>query len=123
MDVPKSESEVRRFLGMVNQLGKFSSNIANLTQPLRELLSTKKAWLWGTDQDRAFQQVKEKLSRPTVLAHYNPEADLKLSADASSYGLGAVLFQRELEFWKPVVYASRSMSETDVTTRKLKRKH
>ncbi len=114
MDVPKSVSEVRRFLGMVNQLGKFSSNIANLTQPLRELLSTKKAWLWGTDhQDRAFQQVKEELSRPTVLAHYNPEADLKLSADASSYGLGAVLFQRELEFWKPVVYASRSMSETE----------
>ncbi len=51
MDVPKSVSEVRRFLGMVNQLGKFSSNIANLTQPLRELLSTTKAWLWGTDQD------------------------------------------------------------------------
>ncbi len=42
MGVPKSVSEVRRFLGMVNQLGKFSSNIANLTQPLRELLSTKK---------------------------------------------------------------------------------
>ncbi len=31
MDIPKSVSEVQRFLGMVNQLCKFSSNIANLT--------------------------------------------------------------------------------------------
>ncbi len=46
MGVPKSVLEVRRFLGMVNQLGKFSSNIANLTQPLRELLSTKKRGFW-----------------------------------------------------------------------------
>ncbi len=27
--------------------------------------------------------------------------------------LGAVLFQSALEFWKPVVFASRSMSETE----------
>ena len=39
----KSVSELRRFLGMVNQLGKFSPNIAELSKPLRELLSAKKA--------------------------------------------------------------------------------
>ena len=32
-------TELRRFLGMANQLGKFSPNLANLTQPLRELLT------------------------------------------------------------------------------------
>ena len=41
----KSITELRRFLGMVTQLGKFFPNIAELSKPLRELLSNMKAWL------------------------------------------------------------------------------
>ncbi|KAL5477426.1 hypothetical protein EMCRGX_G024224 [Ephydatia muelleri] len=36
-----------------------------------------------------------------------------VSADASSFGLGAVLLQEKDSVWKPVSYASRSMSETE----------
>ena len=43
MDPPRSVTELRRFLGMINQLGKFTLNIAKLSHPLRELLSVKKA--------------------------------------------------------------------------------
>ena len=39
MKSPKTVSEIWRFLGMANQLGKLSRNLATLTQPLRELLS------------------------------------------------------------------------------------
>jgi hypothetical protein len=80
---------------------------------MRELLSNKRAWLWGPNQERLFNQFKEELALPTTLALYNPNAELKVSADASSFGLGAVLFQREEDTWKPVVYASRSMSEIE----------
>ena len=61
----------------MNQLGKFSPSISELTQPLRELLSTRREWLWGPEfeQDRAFSNVKEELSKPL----YNPEAELKIS--------------------------------------------
>ena len=38
---------------------------------------------------------------------------MKVSADASSFGLGAVLFQQDGENWKSVAYASTSMSETE----------
>ena len=47
METPKSVTELCRFLGIVNQLGKFFPNIAELSKPLRELLSEKKAWLWS----------------------------------------------------------------------------
>ncbi len=33
-------SELRKFMGMVNQLGKFTTKLADLNKPLRELLST-----------------------------------------------------------------------------------
>ena len=113
MKPPTNITELRRFMGMVNQLGKFSPNVAQISQPLRELLSTKSAWVWGTSQDHAFSSVKTELTRPTVLALYNPMAETLVSADASSNGLGAVLLQKYEAEWRPVVFASRSMSETE----------
>ena len=100
---------------MVNQLGKFSPHIADLTQPLRELLSTKRAWLalWGPEQESAFNKIKEELVQPTVLTLYDPHAAVKVSANASSSGLGAVLLQQAKDGWKPVAYTSRSTTETE----------
>ena len=113
MGPPKNVSDLRRFMGMVNQLGKFSSRLAEISQPLRELLSVKRSWIWGPDQERAFSELKSELTRPTILALYDPQAETKISADASSFGLGAVLLQHTGGLWRPVCYASRSMSETE----------
>jgi hypothetical protein len=44
MQPPTNISELRCFMGMVNQLGKFSPNLADL----RQLLSKKSTWLWGS---------------------------------------------------------------------------
>ena len=113
MQPPVNVPELRRFMGMVNQLGKFSQNLASLTQPLRELLSKKHTWLWGPNQQQAFTQVKDELTKPTTLALYDVQKESKVSADASAYGLGAVLLQKTDSDWKPVAYASRAMSETE----------
>ena len=48
-----------------------------------------------------------------MLALYNPKAPTKISAEASYYGLGAVLLQQVEEKWKPVAYASRPMTDTE----------
>ena len=48
-----------------------------------------------------------------MLALYDPAAKTKICADASSYGLGAVLLQQHSQQWRPVVYASRAMTETE----------
>ena len=48
-----------------------------------------------------------------TLALYNQDAQTKISPDASAYGLGAVLLQRQDEVWKPVACASKSMTETE----------
>ncbi len=98
---------------MVNQLGKFLSNLAQLTQPLRELLAQSRSWSWDSPQETAFDKVKQEFLKPVTLALYNPNAQAKVSADASSYGLGAVLLQQCQDGWKPVAFASRSMTETE----------
>ena len=99
---------------MVNQLGKFSRKLADLSQPLRKLLSSRNSWIWEEAQEQAFNQVKEELLTPTILALYDPSSETKVSADASSVGMGAVFLQRSREGeWRPVVFASRSLSETE----------
>ena len=113
MDRPNNVSELRRFMGMLNQLGKFSPNLASITQPLRQLLSTKCTWTWGPAQEESFKTAKAELTKPTILSLYDPGAETKLSSDASSYELGAVLLQLHQDEWKPVVYASRSLTETE----------
>ena len=77
MQTPTSVSGVRRFLGMANQFGKFTPNLADLTQPLRELLGKSRAWTWGPTQSSAFKQVKEELMEPTVLSFYDPATPTK----------------------------------------------
>ena len=112
MKQPSNVSELRGFLGMANQLRKFSSSITELTKPLRDLTSVKNSWMLGSSQTDAFNKVKDELTSPPVLAWYNPASETKITADASAYGLGAVLLQKHNE-WKPIAYASRSMTEAE----------
>lgn len=49
-----------------------------------------------------------------MLASYSPKAETCVSADASSFGLGDVLNQKQTDgTWKPVVFISRSLSEAE----------
>ena len=108
--VPGNVSDIRRFLGMTNQLSKFIPNLADRTKPLRDVLCKSCPWTWEQPQQQAFDNIKKLLSSPPL---YDPNADTIVSADASSYGLGAVLLQEQEDGdLKPISYISRSMSPT-----------
>ena len=89
----------------INQMNKFSPRIAQISQPLRELLSTKK----GMDLD-SLKELKE-VSSSHILTLY--EAPIKVSADASSYSPGTVILQCHGELWKPIEFASQTLTETE----------
>ena len=84
---------------MINQMNEFSPNIAHILKPLRELLSSKTSWTWTAAHKEAFTTLKREISSPRVLALYNVEAKTKVSADASAYGIEAVLMQQQEGVW------------------------
>ncbi|PFX25529.1 Transposon Tf2-9 polyprotein [Stylophora pistillata] len=61
MTEPKDIGELRRFLGLVNHLMKFSPNLAEKTKPLRDLLKKENAWVWGPAQQEAFKRLKTEM--------------------------------------------------------------
>ena len=61
MGEPTDIAQLRRFLGMVNQVGKCIPNLADITKPLRVLLSKSNAWLWTEAQQKVFDDVKKAL--------------------------------------------------------------
>ena len=110
----KNVSDVRSFMGMVNQLGKFSPRVATVSQPLRELLKKENQWCWGDAQQASFDELKAIMSATPVLALYCPSYPTVVSADASSYGIGAIISQQQpTGEWKPVSYQSRSLTPTE----------
>ncbi|UYV73824.1 K02A2.6-like [Cordylochernes scorpioides] len=111
---PSSISEVRRFLGMVNFTGKFISDFSTILYPLNKLLVKRNDWGWDSAQEEAFEKVKKLLSTSPTLTLFDPKLPTTVSADASSYGLGAVILQKSEDgYQKVVAYASRTMSETE----------
>ena len=114
LEQPNNVTEVRRYLGMLNQMSKFIPDLSSKTKPLRDLISAKNLWTWGPNQQRAFEETKQLISSPTVLALYDPLANTVVSADASAYGLGGVLTQKQPSGeWQPVSFISRSLTPTE----------
>ena len=62
MDTPQHVSDVRRFLGMLNQVGKFFPHPAEKAKPIRDLLSMKSEFLRGPTQQDAFEKLKKELT-------------------------------------------------------------
>ena len=88
--------------------------LPELTKPLRDLEKNDASWTWEAPQRKAFMDIKKELSSDTVLGQYSPARETMVSADASSYGLGGVLTQKQLDdSWRPVVFISRSLSEAE----------
>ena len=106
--------DLQRFMGMVNHLGKFVPRLAEMSEPLRQLLCKDTTWLWTDPQQRAFEQIKTTLTSAEVLACYDPSRPTIIAADASLNGIGAVLLQVQDDGnRRPTSYASRSLSDAE----------
>ena len=111
LHAPKNVHEVGVFLGMVNHQSKFAEHLADKTKLIRDLMQKDSQWVWGTPQQQAFEEIKSILTAAPVLAPYDPNKDTEVSADASSFGLGGVLSQKqEDQTWRPVTFISRTLT-------------
>lgn len=106
MKPPTNKAELQRFLGMVTYLSKFIPRFSEISTSLRILLEKDTEWHWDTQQAQAFDKLKQMITSHPTLSYFDPAKPTKISADASSHGMGAVLLQDD----HPIAYASRSLT-------------
>ena len=82
--------------------------------PLYKLLKHNEPWHWTSRQKKAFERSKELLLSSQLLVHFDPNLEIHLACDASSYGIGAVLSHKMPDgSEKPVGFVSRTLTDAE----------
>ena len=111
---PTNVSELRSFLGMANQFGKFFPELTGLISPLQELLKKEVAYLWTADLQECFERAKKFLTSDRVVRPFIRGASTQLVTDASKLnGLGYILLQRHNEEYRVVQCGSRKLTSCE----------
>ena len=107
---PSDVKTLRSFLGLASYYRRFVPNFASVAQPLHSLTKKDCPFVWTPDCQSAFEELKRLLTLAPVLSYPDFQKPFVLETDASGYGLGAVLAQRQEDgVIRPIAYASRSL--------------
>ena len=106
MPAPTNKEVVRRLLGVVTCLSRFSEDLSTKSEPLRTLLKNGVSFTWEANEQQAYEEIKAHISSALLLKYFNPGLPVEIQTDASSSGLGACLMQGG----QPVQYASRALT-------------
>ena len=109
---PGKIKDVESFLGFANFYRRFIHNFSHTARPLNELKG-KKEWKWEEEHQRAFDELKEKITSQPVLSLPRRKGKFRVETDASGHAIGGVLSQEQDGKWKPIVFLSRTMQPTE----------
>ena len=88
--------------------------MSTILAPLNELLKVEHKWQWTKKCTTAVAKARKQLVKSPALIHYNPSLSIRLAADASSYGVGAVLSHVLPDGSEhPVAFASRTLTSAE----------
>ncbi|GJR09771.1 putative reverse transcriptase domain-containing protein [Tanacetum coccineum] len=85
--------EIRQFLGLFGYYRRFIKDFSKIAKSLTELTQKNKKYIWGEDQEIAFQLLKQKLCKAPILALPEGNDNFVVYCDATLQGLGDVLMQ------------------------------
>ena len=92
-DPPQNASEARSFLGLAQFESKFIPDLSTVAEPIQRLTHKNVEFKWQSEQQAAFNKLKELITSTTALAYFDVNSKTRIVADASPVGLGAVLIQ------------------------------
>lgn len=133
--VPSNITEVQGFLNLCTYYKRFIKSFSSIASPIYKLTEgspkpgTKISW--NSDQQKAFDNLKQTLTTTVALSHPVPFAPFVLDTDASGTNIGAVLQQDErarmdadfslfeysktvkISTLRPIAFESRKLSKTE----------
>ena len=105
---PGNKDELSTFLEMIRYLSPFIPNLSSRCGVLTDLMKEKVPFQWDGTHERCFDEIKN-----AILRYYDPKEPVRITTDASQQGLGGVHQQPDKQgTYKPVAYASKTLTDT-----------
>ena len=98
-------------MGYIHRLIKFIPNLAEISEPLRPLLSktntkSQNRLDWKDHHTTVFSQIKEQIKKIPENKHFDTSKQTRVRCDSSKKGLGACLEQKSGNIWETKAFAS-----------------
>jgi transposase InsO family protein len=117
-EVPKTVTDVQCFLGFANFYRRFIKDYSKVVTPLTRM--TKKEggkyipFIWGPEQQAAFDLLKKAFTTAPVLRHFDYDREIIVETDASDYVSAGILSQYDDDgVLHPVAFYSRKHSPAE----------
>jgi hypothetical protein len=108
---PRKLRDVRSYLGLTSYYRRFVKGFAKIAKPLTQLLKKSQPFEWTDECEMAFQELRNKLIEPPIMAHFKPECPIILYTDSSDYAIGAILSQIQNGREVVISYNSKRLDE------------
>ena len=113
LNPPTTPKGCRSFAGMVNFLSMFCPKLQKLLKPIYDLTRKGRHFIWGKEQQEAFEEIKRRLTKAPVLHMPNQEGRFHLYSDTSKFVAGSALYQIQNREPKLIAFASKRLPEAD----------
>ena len=113
MASPMNKREVQRLTGIVATLNRFISRSTDKCLPFDDILRGNKRFEWSEECENAFQQLKQYLDAPPVLAKPVEGEPLFLYIAVSATAVSGVLIREERDEQKPTFYISKTLLDAE----------
>lgn len=111
---PQTVRDIRSFLGFANFYRRFVHGFSKKAKPLTKLTGKDVPFVWGPEQQEAFDALKRSVTSAPILRHFNPALETIVETDASDINVGGVLSQKHPDGRTyPVAYFSRNMTPAE----------
>ena len=112
--VPRDEKQLKEFLGLSNYYRRFVENYSQIAEPLYKLTrKTSNGFQWNAMCQQAFEDLRQKLTSPPVLAYPMFNLPFIVHTDASDGAIGAVLSQIQEGEEHVIAYWSRQLQKAE----------
>ena len=113
LKTPKSRKQLKSLKGSTHSLHKLLPKIAEVSAPLRSLLSQNNDFVWTQNCENTFQQLKLPVQNIVELRNFDIHRESRIICDARHDGLRAVLEQYSASGWHPILFASRYLNPAE----------
>ncbi|GKC65839.1 reverse transcriptase domain-containing protein [Tanacetum coccineum] len=108
---PTTVKGVRSFLGHASFYRRFIQDFSKIARPMTHLLEKDTTFVFSDECLASFKFLKKRLTEAPILVSPDWDLPFELMCDASDYAVGAVLGQRKDKYFRPIHYASKTISD------------